>query len=45
MGRFANTLDPRAGERPAIDPTERAAEYDWDAIARMAERAYRDAIA
>ncbi|AWB27140.1 glycosyltransferase family 4 protein [Halococcoides cellulosivorans] len=42
---LADTLDRAlSGERPPTDPTARAAEYDWDAIARMAERAYRDAI-
>jgi len=32
------------GERPATDPTRRAQQFDWDAVAEQAEQCYRRAI-
>lgn len=34
-----------AGERPPVDPRERAAGYDWDRVTDQAETAYRRAMA
>ncbi|WP_122088225.1 glycosyltransferase family 4 protein [Halalkalicoccus subterraneus] len=33
-----------SGERPPIEPTERAKQYDWDRVAEQAETVYRRAI-
>ena len=33
-----------AGDRPPVDPTERATRFDWDTVAEQAETVYRRAI-
>jgi glycosyltransferase involved in cell wall biosynthesis len=33
-----------AGDRPPVDPTERATRFDWDTVAEQAETVYRGAI-
>ena len=42
---FDSALDEAlSGERPPTPPVERAARYDWDAVAKQAERVYRRAV-
>ncbi|QUJ73123.1 glycosyltransferase family 4 protein [Haloarcula marismortui] len=41
----ATLRDALQGNRPPTNPVERAQQYDWDAIADQAERAYQRAIA
>ena len=32
------------GARPPTDPVDHAQQYDWDAVAKQAETAYRRAV-
>jgi glycosyltransferase involved in cell wall biosynthesis len=42
---LTETLDATlSGDRPSIDPVERAQRYDWDTVADQAETAYQQAI-